>query len=124
MRIFRDIWEMEDLRFRVLFTLGMLAVFRLGIFVPAPGIDRAALGQWFNNQENTLFGLYNMFSGGALTQYSVFVLGIMPYITASIIIQLLAELEPSLRRIKEEGQAGRQRLTQITRYLTDRKSVV
>lgn len=124
MRIFRDIWEMEDLRFRVLFTLGMLAVFRLGIFVPAPGIDRAALGQWFNNQSSTLFGLYNMFSGGALEQFSVFVLGIMPYITASIIIQLMAELEPTLRRIKEDGQAGRQRLTQITRYLTVGISVV
>lgn len=118
MRIFRDIWEMEDLRYRVLFTLAMLAVFRLGIFVPAPGIDRAALGQWFNSQSSTLFGLYNMFSGGALEQFSVFVLGIMPYITASIIIQLLAELEPSLRRIKDEGQAGRARLTQYTRYLT------
>lgn len=109
---------MEDLRRRVLFTLGMLGVYRLGIFVPAPGIDRVALGRWFEQQSSTLFGLYNMFSGGALEQFSVFVLGIMPYITASIIIQLLAEMEPRLKRIKDEGQAGRNRLTQYTRYLT------
>ncbi|MCB9665469.1 MAG: preprotein translocase subunit SecY [Alphaproteobacteria bacterium] len=109
---------MEDLRKRVLFTLGMLGVYRLGIFVPAPGIDRTALAQWFNQQSNTLFGLYNMFSGGALTQFSVFVLGIMPYITASIIMQLLAEMEPRLKRLKDEGQTGRNKITQYTRYLT------
>jgi preprotein translocase subunit SecY len=116
--IFTEIWEMEDLRRRVLFTLGMLGVYRMGIFVPAPGIDRVALGQWFNSQSNTLFGLYDMFSGGALTQFSVFVLGIMPYITASIILQLLAEMMPALKRIKEEGQTGINRITQYTRYLT------
>ncbi len=116
--IFSEIWEMEDLRKRVLFTLAMLGVYRLGIFVPAPGIDRDALAQWFNSQSNTLFGLYDMFSGGALTQFSVFVLGIMPYITASIIMQLLAEMTPSLKRIKEEGQTGQNRITQYTRYLT------
>ncbi len=109
---------MDDLRKRVLFTLGMLGVYRLGIFVPAPGIDRVALGRWFEQQSSTLFGLYNMFSGGALEQFSVFVLGIMPYITASIIIQLLGEMHPTLKRIKDEGQSGRNRLTQYTRYLT------
>ena len=109
---------MEDLRKRVLFTLGMLGIYRLGIFVPSPGIDRVALGSWFNNQSNTLFGLYDMFSGGALTQFSVFVLGIMPYITASIIMQLLAEMMPALKRIKEEGQTGQNKITQYTRYLT------
>jgi preprotein translocase subunit SecY len=109
---------MEDLRKRVLFTLGMLAVYRLGIFIPAPGIDRLVLGQWFEQQSNTMFGLYNMFSGGALEQFSVFVLGIMPYITASIITQLLSEMLPALKRIKDEGQAGRNRITQYTRYLT------
>ena len=109
---------MEDLRKRVLFTLGMLGVYRLGIFVPAPGIDRAALSQWFDQQSNTMFGLYNMFSGGALSQFSVFVLGIMPYITASIIMQLLAEMEPRLKRLKEEGQTGQNKITQYTRYLT------
>jgi len=116
--IFGEIWQMEDLRKRVLFTLGMLAVYRLGIFIPAPGIDRLVLGQWFEQQSNTMFGLYNMFSGGALEQFSVFVLGIMPYITASIITQLLSEMLPALKRIKDEGQAGRNRITQYTRYLT------
>jgi preprotein translocase subunit SecY len=116
--VFTEIWEMEDLRKRVLFTLGMLGVYRLGIFVPSPGIDRTVLGTWLQQQSGTLFGLYNMFSGGALDQFSVFTLGIMPYITASIIIQLLAEMEPRLKRIKEEGQTGRNRLTQYTRYLT------
>ena len=117
MNIFSEIWEMEDLRKRVLFTLGMLGVYRMGIFVPAPGIDRIALGEWFNNQSNTLFGLYDMFSGGALNQFSVFVLGIMPYITASIIMQLLGEMVPALKRIKEEGQAGTAKLNQYSRYL-------
>jgi preprotein translocase subunit SecY len=122
--IFSEIWEMEDLRRRVLFTLGMLGVYRMGIFVPAPGIDRVALGNWFNDQSGTLFGLYDMFSGGALTQFSVFVLGIMPYITASIIMQLLAEMMPALKRIKEEGQTGINRITQYTRYMTIGISVV
>ncbi|MGC6491682.1 MAG: preprotein translocase subunit SecY [Myxococcota bacterium] len=116
--IFSEIWEMEDLRKRVLFTLGMLGVYRMGIFVPAPGVDRQALADFVSNQENTLFGLYNMFSGGALAQFSVFFLGIMPYITASIIMQLFAEMLPALKRIKEEGQQGQNRITQYTRYLT------
>jgi preprotein translocase subunit SecY len=116
--IFAEIWEMEDLRKRVLFTLGMLGIYRLGVFVPAPGIDRQALGEWFNRQNNTLFGMYDMFSGGALEQFSVFILGIMPYITASIIMQLLAEMMPALKRLKEEGQTGQNRITQYTRYMT------
>ncbi len=109
---------MEDLRKRVLFTLGMLAIYRLGIFIPAPGINRAALSDFFSQQSNTMFGLYNMFSGGAFEQFSVFVLGIMPYITASIIMQLMAEMVPALKRIKDEGQSGRNRITQYTRYMT------
>jgi preprotein translocase subunit SecY len=116
--IFVQIWQMEDLRKRVLFTVGMLGVYRLGIFIPAPGIDRVVLGEFFGQQSNTLFGLYDMFSGGALTQFSVFVLGIMPYITASIIMQLLAVMVPALERIQKEGQTGRNRITQYTRYLT------
>ncbi len=115
--LFTEIWEMEDLRKRVLFTLGMLGVYRLGIFIPAPGIDRTVLGKWFEDQGHTLFGLYDMFSGGALQQFSVFTLGIMPYISASIVMQLLAEMVPALKRIKDEGQAGKNRITQYTRYL-------
>ena len=109
---------MEDLRKRVLFTLAMLGVYRLGIFIPAPGIDRLVLADWFSNQSNSLFGMYNMFSGGALEQFSVFVLGIMPYITASIIMQLMAEMVPQLKRLKDEGQSGRNKITQYTRYMT------
>jgi preprotein translocase subunit SecY len=93
-------------------------VYRLGIFIPAPGIDRVVLGAWFAKQSNSLFGLYNMFSGGALEQFSVFTLGVMPYVTASIIMQLLAEMVPALKRIKDEGQSGRNRINQYTRYLT------
>ncbi len=109
---------MEDLRKRVLFTLGMLGVYRMGIFVPAPGIDRNALAQFIDQQSGTLFGLYDIFSGGALAQFSVFMLGIMPYITASIIMQLLSQLVPALKRVREEGQAGQARINQYSRYLT------
>lgn len=112
------IWEMKDLRNRVLFTLAMLGVYRLGIFVPVPGVNTEKLGKYFAEQSGTLFGLYDMFSGGALTQFSVFVLGIMPYITASIIMQLMAKTVPALERIQKEGQQGRNKITQYTRYLT------
>ena len=112
------IWEMKDLRNRVLFTLAMLGVYRLGIFVPVPGVDTDQLGKFFAEQSGTLFGLYDMFSGGALSQFSVFVLGIMPYITASIIMQLMARMVPALERIQKEGQQGQNRITQYTRYLT------
>ena len=118
MSIFSDIWRMEDLRKRVLFTLGIIAIYRLGIFIPAPGIDRLVLSEYFKQQQNTLFGMYDMFSGGALMQFSVFTLGIMPYITASIIMQLLTVMLPALERIQKEGQQGRNRITQYTRYLT------
>ncbi|MDP2307170.1 MAG: preprotein translocase subunit SecY, partial [Pseudomonadota bacterium] len=80
--------SMPELRNRILFTLGMLAVFRLGVHIPAPGVDRQALGEFISANRDTMFGLYDMFSGGALEQFSVFVLGIMPYITASIIMQV------------------------------------
>lgn len=109
---------MEDLRKRVLFTLAMLGVYRLGIFVPVPGVNGEQLGKFFDSQGNTMFGLYDMFSGGALTQFSVFVLGIMPYITASIIMQLMVKMVPTLERIQKEGQQGRNRITQYTRYMT------
>ena len=109
---------MEDLRKRVLFTLAMLGVYRLGIFVPVPGVDGSQLKKFFNSTDNTMFGLYDMFSGGALSQFSVFVLGIMPYITASIIMQLMVKMVPTLERIQKEGQQGRNRITQYTRYMT------
>ncbi len=113
-----DVWKMPDLRSRIFFTLALLAVYRLGIFIPAPGVDRAALSEFFQSGSNTLFGLYDMFSGGALEQFSVFVLGIMPYISASIIIQVLSSTVPQLERLSKEGQTGRNKLNQYTRYLT------
>ena len=112
------IWNMPDLRSRVLFALGMLAVFRLGVHIPAPGVDREALAREIEQNSNSMFGLYNMFSGGALANFSIFVLGIMPYITASIIVQILTVAIPSLERISKEGQQGKGRITQYTRYAT------
>jgi len=113
-----NIFRIADLRNRILFTLAMLAVYRLGIFIPAPGVDRTALADFFANNQNSLFGMYDMFSGGALEQFSVFVLGIMPYISASIILQLMAVVVPQVERLKNEGQSGRNKITQWTRYLT------
>ncbi len=112
------IWRMPDLRSRVVFTLAMLAVFRLGAHIPAPGVNRHALAKMIEANSQTMFGLYNMFSGGALGNFSVFVLGIMPYITSSIIIQILTVAIPSLERISKEGQQGKNRITQYTRYAT------
>jgi preprotein translocase subunit SecY len=112
------IMSMPELRNRILFTLGMLAVFRLGVHIPAPGVDRQALGDFITANRGTMFGLYDMFSGGALEQFSVFVLGIMPYITASIIIQLLTVVLPPLERLSKEGQQGKGLITQYTRYAT------
>lgn len=113
-----NILKIPDLRNRIFFTLGMLAIYRLGVFIPAPGVDRTALADFFATNQNSLFGMYDMFSGGALKQFSVFVLGIMPYISASIIMQLMAVLMPQVERLKNEGQAGRNKITQWTRYLT------
>lgn len=115
--VLAEIAKIPDLRNRVLYTLGLLAVYRLGVFVPAPGVDRVALGKFFQDNSQTLFGLYDLFSGGALEQFSVFVLGIMPYISASIVMQLLTSTVPQLERLSKEGQAGRNKITQYTRYL-------
>jgi preprotein translocase subunit SecY len=113
-----NIAKIPDLRNRILFTFAMLAIYRLGIFIPAPGVDRHALSQFFSEQSNTLFGLYDMFSGGALEGFSVFVLGIMPYISASIIMQMLVVVVPQFERLKKEGQSGQNKITQYTRYMT------
>lgn len=113
-----NIFRVADLRSRILFTLAMLAIFRLGVFIPAPGVDRVALGDFFASASDNLFGMYNMFSGGALAQFSVFVLGIMPYISASIIMQLGQVVVPQIERLKAEGQGGRKKINQYTRYLT------
>lgn len=116
---FVSAFRTPDLRKKILITLGLIAIYRLGAVVPTPGVDYSAIQTCINVvQDNSLYGLINLFSGGALLQLSVFALGIMPYITASIIIQLLVVVIPRLEALKKEGQAGTAKLTQYTRYLT------
>jgi preprotein translocase subunit SecY len=108
-----------ELKRRILFTFGLLIIFRLGIHIPIPGIDGPAIADFFASAQNTLFGLFDMFSGGGLSRVSIFALGIMPYISAAIIMQLLTVVSPELKRLsKEEGTAGRKKITQYTRYGT------
>src|SRR5918994_2354413 len=121
---FQNASRIPELRKRLLFTLAMLAVYRLGIHVPTPGIDRHALSAFFEQYKGTIFGLFNLFSGGALEQFSVFSLGIMPYISASIILQLLTVVFPYIERLSKEGEAGRRKITQYTRYGTVVLSII
>lgn len=108
-----------ELRTKLLWTIGILCVYRIGVHIPIPGVDATALAHFFQSVEGTLFGLFDMFSGGGLSNVSVFALGIMPYISASIIMQLLQVVSPELKRLaKEEGAAGRRKVTQYTRYGT------
>jgi preprotein translocase subunit SecY len=119
MESIKSIVEIPDLRRRILFTLGMLAVYRLGAFIPTPGINAEAFEQLFNQSlGGGLFGLLAMFSGGSLRRLTVFALGIMPYITASIILQLLTVVSPHLEKLKKEGELGRRKITEYTRWLT------
>jgi preprotein translocase subunit SecY len=111
-------WRVPELRRRVLFTAGVLAVYRFGSWVPAPGIDQSALKGFFGSHGGGAIGLLNLFSGSALSRFSLFALGIMPYVTASIIFQVLAVVLPSLERLQKEGEAGYAKITQYTRYLT------
>jgi preprotein translocase subunit SecY len=108
----------SDLARRILFTLGMLAVYRIGVHVPTPGVDGNAVMSFFEAQKSGIFGLFNTFTGGALSQFSVFALGIMPYISASIIFQLLTSAVPFLEALKKEGEHGRRKINQYTRYAT------
>ncbi|MCI5148602.1 MAG: preprotein translocase subunit SecY [Candidatus Electrothrix sp. MAN1_4] len=110
--------NIPELRKRVIFTLLMLLVYRMGVQIPTPGINGEALSAFFAEYSGTLFGMFNMFSGGALENFSVFALGIMPYISASIIIQLLTVVIPQLEELKKEGEAGKRKITQYTRYGT------
>ncbi|WP_109489142.1 preprotein translocase subunit SecY [Occallatibacter savannae] len=115
---FANIFRIPDLRKRVLFTLGILAVYRLGAFIPTPGIDTARLASLFNMQNGSALGLLDLFGGGNLRRMTIFALGIMPYITASIIFQLLTVVYEPLARIQKEGELGRRKITQWTRYMT------
>ncbi len=116
--------KISDLRKRIIFTLLMLAVYRMGVQVPTPGINGEALGAFFAQNAGTLFGMFNMFSGGALANFSIFALGIMPYISASIIIQLLTVVIPQLETLKKEGASGQRKITQYTRYGTIGLSII
>jgi preprotein translocase subunit SecY len=107
-----------ELKQRLLFVLGALIVYRFGSFIPVPGIDPVALGALFDQQRGTILDMFNMFSGGALKRFSVFAIGIMPYISASIIVQLLSHVEPRLKELRKEGEAGRRKITRWTRYGT------
>jgi preprotein translocase subunit SecY len=107
-----------DLRKRVFFLLGALIVYRIGTFIPVPGIDPEALARFFQDQQGTILSVFNMFSGGALERLSILALGIMPYISASIIMQMMAVVVPSLAALKKEGESGRRKITQYTRYGT------
>jgi preprotein translocase subunit SecY len=111
-------WRVPELRKRVLFTALILALYRLGSWIPAPGVDSERIKQFFGGQGGTLLGFLNVFSGGALSQFSLFALGIMPYVTASIILQLLTVVIPKLEELQKEGESGYAKINQYTRYLT------
>ena len=120
----KNIFAVPELRKRVLFTLGLLAVYRVGSHIPTPGINPEALALLAEQAKNTMFGLYDMFSGQNLSQMTIFALGIMPYISASIILQLLTVVWPYLERLSKEGELGRRKITQYTRYGTILLSVI
>src|ERR671919_1409302 len=120
----KNIFAVSDLRRRVLFTLAMLAVYRIGSHIPTPGVNKAALLELARQMQGNMLGLYDMFSGGNLSQVTIFALGIMPYISASIILQLLTVVWPYLERLSKEGELGRRKITQYTRYGTIGLSIV
>jgi preprotein translocase subunit SecY len=121
---FQSVFKIPELKKRVLYTFGLLMVYRIGCAVPTPGIDADALADQFARARGTLLGLFDMFSGGALERLSVFALGIMPYISASIILQLLTVVIPHLERLSKEGESGRKKITQYTRYGTILLSII
>jgi preprotein translocase subunit SecY len=121
---FQNIGKIPELKRRIGITLLLLAVYRVGAHIPTPGINGEALAAFFKAAQGTLLGLFDMFSGGALSQLSVFALGIMPYISASIILQLLTVVIPHLERLSKEGDAGRKKIVQYTRYGTVLLSII
>jgi preprotein translocase subunit SecY len=117
-RWLRDAWVVPELRRRLLFTALVLALYRLGSWMPAPGVDSEAIKSYFSNQSGTVLDLLNLFSGNALSRFSLFALGIMPYVTASIILQLMTVVVPKLEALQKEGESGTAKINQYTRYLT------
>jgi preprotein translocase subunit SecY len=120
----KNMFRIEDLRNRVLFTLALLAVYRIGAYIPIPGINSAVLDQLFNQAAGSVLGIFNLFSGGNFRRMTIFALGIMPYITSSIILQLMTVVFPYLERLQKEGELGRRKITQYTRYLTIVLSII
>jgi len=114
----RNIFSIPDLRKRVIFTLLLLAVYRIGAQIPNPGISASALAEFWESQRGSILGFYDLFSGRAMSRMTIFALGIMPYISASIILQLLTVVWPYLERLSKEGELGRRKITQYTRYGT------
>jgi len=110
--------KMGDLKRRLMFLLGALIVYRIGAHIPVPGIDPVALAELFKSQKGGILDMFNMFSGGALSRFTILALGIMPYISASIIMQLMTVVSPTLEALKKEGESGRRKITQYTRYGT------
>jgi len=121
---FRNIFSIPDLRKRIFFTFALLAVYRLGAHIPTPGVNPKAMAEFFSSQAGGALGFLDIFSGGALRRFSVFALGIMPYISASIILQLLTVVWPYLEKLSKEGEIGRKKITQYTRYGTILLSVI
>src|SRR5438128_6928753 len=120
----KNMFRIEDLRNRVLFTLALLAVYRIGAHIPTPGINTVVLGQLFDQSAGSVLGIFDLFSGGNFRRLTIFALGIMPYITSSIILQLMTVVFPYLERLQKEGELGRRKITQYTRYLTILLSIV
>jgi preprotein translocase subunit SecY len=121
---FDNLTKVPELNRRIFFTLAMLIVYRVGVYIPTPGIDADALTSFFQQARGTILDYFNMFSGGALKNFSIFALGIMPYISASIIIQLLTAVVPHLEKLSKEGEAGRRKIVQYTRYGTVLLSII
>src|SRR6058998_1450146 len=114
----RNVFQVPELKRRILFTLALFVVYRLGEHVPTPGVNAHALAAAFERQRGTLFGLYDLFVGGAFSRATIFALGIMPYISSSIILQLLGAVVPYFEKLRKEGEEGQKKLTQLTRYGT------
>src|SRR3981189_2986462 len=120
----KNMFRIEDLRNRVLFTMALLAVYRIGAHIPTPGINTAVLEQLFTQSAGSVLGIFDLFSGGNFRRLTIFALGIMPYITSSIILQLMTVVFPYLERLQKEGELGRRKITQYTRYLTIALSII
>src|SRR6266513_169838 len=115
---FSEAARFGEIRSRFFFLIGALVVYRIGTFIPVPGVNPAEVARFFGDRSNTILGIVNMFSGGALSRLSIFAMGVMPYISASIIIQMMSMVVPTLMELRKEGESGRRKITQYTRYGT------